>query len=80
MQPIIISENDSEEDINLRPKKRNFTDNEKVFNNEERRIHLELEIEERKMSLKERDIALRKAAAEAEAIELANEKLKLSLR
>jgi hypothetical protein len=41
---------------------------------------LELEIEERKMGLKERDIALRKAAAEAEAIELANEKTKLSLK
>ncbi|CAG8716512.1 1500_t:CDS:2 [Funneliformis mosseae] len=59
MQPVIISENDSEE---------------------VRRIYLELEIEERKMSLKERDIALKKAAAEAVAIELANEKLKLSLK
>ena len=32
------------------------------------------------MSLKERDIALRKAAAEVEAIEIANEKAKLSLK
>jgi hypothetical protein len=37
-------------------------------------LRLELEIEERKMSLKERDIALRKAVAEVEAIEIANEK------
>jgi hypothetical protein len=33
---------------------------------------LKLEIKERKMGLKEHDIALRKAAAEVEAIELAN--------
>jgi hypothetical protein len=46
---------------------------------ETRRACLELEIEERRMSLKEREIALRKATAEAEAIELANEKLKLDL-
>jgi len=32
------------------------------------------------MSLKERDIALRKAAAEVEAIEIANEKAKLALK
>ncbi|CAB5393707.1 unnamed protein product [Rhizophagus irregularis] len=39
-----------------------------------------LEIEERKMSLKERDIALRKSVAEVEAIEIANEKAKLALK
>lgn len=32
------------------------------------------------MSLRERDIALRKAAAEVEAIEIANEKAKLALK
>lgn len=32
------------------------------------------------MSLKERDIALRKAAAEVEAIEIANQKAKLALK
>ncbi|CAB4440308.1 unnamed protein product [Rhizophagus irregularis] len=47
---------------------------------EERRLRLELEIEEQKMSLKERDIALRKAVAEVEAIEIANEKAKLALK
>lgn len=31
------------------------------------------------MSLKEREVALRKATAEAEAIELANEKARLAL-
>ena len=41
--------------------------------------YLELEIEERRMNLKEREIALRKATAEVEAIELANEKTKLDL-
>jgi hypothetical protein len=34
---------------------------------------------ERKISLKEREIALRRTTAEVEAIELANEKLKLDL-
>ncbi|CAB4389432.1 unnamed protein product [Rhizophagus irregularis] len=47
---------------------------------EERRLRLELEIEERKMSLKECDIALRKAVAEVEAIVIANEKAKLALK
>jgi hypothetical protein len=51
----------------------------KEIDAEERRAYLELEIEERKMSLKEREIALRKATAEVEAIELANEKTKLEL-
>lgn len=46
---------------------------------ETKRAYLELEIEERKMNLKEREIALRKATAEVEAIELANEKTKLDL-
>ncbi len=32
------------------------------------------------MSLKERDVALRKAAAEVEAIKIANEKAKLALK
>ena len=41
---------------------------------------MEIEIEERKMSLKKHDIALRKAEAEVMAIELANEKTKLSLK
>ncbi|CAB4436469.1 unnamed protein product [Rhizophagus irregularis] len=67
-----IDENDYEfESDNLRSKKVNI---------EERNLHLELEIEERKMNLKERDIALRKAAAEVEAIEIANEKAKLALK
>ncbi|PKC59107.1 hypothetical protein RhiirA1_469917, partial [Rhizophagus irregularis] len=47
---------------------------------EERRLRLKLEIEERKMSLKERDIALRKSVAELETIEIANEKAKLALK
>ncbi|CAG8571746.1 uncharacterized protein OCT59_021620 [Rhizophagus irregularis] len=44
-----------------------------------RHKHLELEIEERKMDLKEREVALRKAEAEVEAIEFANERMKLDL-
>src|SRR4051794_9005978 len=83
IQPI-VSENDSDEDINSRPKKKISSRNESnektsAFDIEERRAYLELEIEERKMGLKERDLAIRKAAAEVEAIELANEKTKLSL-
>ncbi|PKY44164.1 hypothetical protein RhiirA4_541642 [Rhizophagus irregularis] len=44
---------------------------------EEKRLRLELEIEDRKMNLKKRDIALR---AEVEATEIANEKAKLALK
>ncbi|PKY54872.1 hypothetical protein RhiirA4_448188 [Rhizophagus irregularis] len=47
---------------------------------EEKRLRLELEIEGRKMSLKECDIALRKAVTEVGAIEIANEKEKLALK
>jgi len=36
-------------------------------------VHLELEIEERRINLKECEIALRKTKAEVEDIELANE-------
>ena len=73
--------------MNSRSKKKITSYNEDIeknlssaFNIEKRRAYLEIEIEERKMSLKERDIALRKAEAEVIAIELANEKTKLSLK
>lgn len=38
-----------------------------------------LELEERKLALLERQVKLRKEAAEAEAIELKNQQLKMSL-
>ena len=46
---------------------------------EEKNIYSEIELEERKMNLKEREVALRKAIAEAEAIELANRRTKIAL-
>lgn len=81
----MVSENDSsDEDVNSRPKKKIYSRNEgkekNAFDIEEWRAYLEIEIEERKMSLRERDIALKRAAAELEAIELANKKTKLSLK
>jgi len=53
-------------------------------NNEVRVENLEslstnLELEERKLALLERQVKLRKEAAEAEAIELKNQQLKMSL-
>ena len=41
--------------------------------------NLEIELAERRMSLKECEVALRKATAEVEAIELANKKIRLAL-
>ncbi|GBB97557.1 hypothetical protein RclHR1_00300036 [Rhizophagus clarus] len=67
-----MDENDYEfENDNSRSKK---------IDTEERHLRLELEIEERRMNLRERNIALRKAAAKVEAIEIANEKAKLALK
>jgi len=53
-------------------------------NNEVRVENLEsssanIELEERKLALLERQVKLRKEAAEAEAIELKNQQLKMSL-
>ena len=59
-------DNDSDENISLHEKEKS-SDIE------------DIDLEERKMSLKEREVALRKAIAEAEAIELANKKTKLAL-
>ena len=59
-------DNDSDENISLHEKEKS-SDIE------------DIDLEERKMSLKEWEVALRKAIAEAEAIELANKKTKLAL-
>ncbi|PKC75829.1 hypothetical protein RhiirA1_387007 [Rhizophagus irregularis] len=78
---IVISDDDSDEKYKSSNEKEGKKKNNLLSVNEvkKRHEHLELEIEERKMDLKEREVALRKAEAEVEAIEFANERMKLDL-
>lgn len=54
-------------------------DLERPFTNSINKENESIELEERKMALLERQVKLRKEMAEAEAIELKNKQLKMSL-